>query len=243
MKKFFKVLVQLYRLPITSHGSDRSGRVLLAGSKKIDDLIALAVKRHTDLNPATLKASYEILKALAMEEVCNAKQVEFGLSHYRLGVNGVFHGDRAGWDRDRHSLDLQAIATAEMRRALRQIPVEVHGMAATGTCINTLTDLVSGEVNTRITPGGIVNLAGVRMKIAGTAKDVGLRLTALATGAVTQIPLTSIARNNPSKITFLIPPGLPSGDYRLSIVTQYSSTARLLKQPQTCVLAYVLACG
>jgi hypothetical protein len=243
MRKFFRALVELYRLPFATHGEDRSGRVLPTGSRKIDDLIDLAVKRHTDLNPATLKASYEILKALAMEEVCNARLVEFGLSCYRLGVNGVFAGDHARWDSDRHSLDLQATATAEMRRALKAIPVEVRGMAATGTFINTLTDLVSGEVNTHITPGGVVNLAGVKMKIAGTAKGVGLHLTSLATGKATQLPPTSIALNNPAKITFLVPPDLPAGDYKLSIVTQYSSTARLLRQPQTYIFNYILVCG
>jgi hypothetical protein len=44
-----------------------------------------------------MKASYEILKEIALEEVRNAKQVEFGLSHYGLGANGVFIGDHAAW--------------------------------------------------------------------------------------------------------------------------------------------------
>ncbi|MDR1332212.1 MAG: hypothetical protein LBK07_08935, partial [Tannerella sp.] len=90
MAKLFKVIVELYELLITSRKDDRSGRVVTTGSLKIDDLIAIAVARRSDINAVTMKAAYEILKEVALEEVCNAKQVEFGLSHYGLKVNGVF---------------------------------------------------------------------------------------------------------------------------------------------------------
>jgi hypothetical protein len=49
-------------------------------------------------------------------------------------------------------------------------------MAASGTYVNTLTDVASGEVNSRLTPGGGVNLTGVKIKIAGDAPGVGIHL-------------------------------------------------------------------
>jgi hypothetical protein len=53
------------------------------------------VERRTDLNPVTLKASFEILKDIALEEVLNGVSVTFGLAHFSLGVNGIFIGDHA----------------------------------------------------------------------------------------------------------------------------------------------------
>jgi hypothetical protein len=241
MAYLFKVLVELYELLLTARKDDRSGRVVSTGSLRIDDLIAIAVSRRSDINAVTMKASYEILKEVALEEVCGAKQVEFGLSHYGLGVNGVFIGDHPVWDRNAHSLLLHASATAEARQALKNIEVDVLGMAQSGAFINSVTDVVSGEVNARLTPGGSVNLTGVRIKIAGDAPGVGLHLTEINTGTVTDIPATSVPVNDPSKIIFVVPADLPAGDYKLSIVTQFSHSA-LLKEPRTCVFDYILSC-
>jgi hypothetical protein len=241
MAKLFKIIVELYDLLITARKDDRSGRVVSTGSLKIDDIIAIAVTRRSDINAATMKAVYEMLKEVALEELCNAKQVEFGLTHNRLGVDGVFIGDHASWSSD-HNLYLNASATAEVRSALKNVAVEVRGMAASGIYVNTLTDVVSGEVNQRITAGGGVNLTGVKIKIVGDKEGVGLFLTETNTAEVWQIPNTSILINDPSKITFIVPADLPAGDYKLSITTQYSSKT-LLNEPRTYVFDNVLACG
>ena len=243
MAKLFKIFVELYELLLTARKDDRSGRVVSTGSLKIDDLIAIAVTRRSDINAVTMKASYEILKEVALEGVCGAKVVEFGLTHNRLGVNGVFIGDHPVWDSSEHSLQLLATATAEVRDAIKNIVAEVRGMAQSGMFINSLTDVVSGEVNTRITPGGGVNLSGVKIKIAGDAPDVGLYLTEINSGIVTKFPMTSIPVNDPSKITFIVPPDFKAGDYRLSITTQYIPNTVLLKEPRTYVFDYVLACN
>ncbi|MDR2764609.1 MAG: DUF4469 domain-containing protein [Tannerella sp.] len=243
MTKLFKVIVELYELLITARKDDRFGRVLFTGSLKIDDLIALAVARRTDLNAVTLKAAYGILKEVALEELCNSREVEFGLTHNSLGVEGTFIGDHAGWDSSKNSLRLHASPTLEVRSALKEIAVEVRGMASSGLYVNTLTDVVSGGVNSRLTPGGGVNLTGVKIKIAGDAPGVGIYLTEINTTAVTQIPATSILINDPSKITFITPADLPAGDYRLSITTQFVSNASLLKEPRTYVFDSVLACS
>jgi hypothetical protein len=51
--KVFKVIVELYDLLITARKDDRFGRVVSTGSLKIDDLIAIAVTRRSDINAAT----------------------------------------------------------------------------------------------------------------------------------------------------------------------------------------------
>jgi hypothetical protein len=242
MAKRFKALVELYDLVFTSHKGDRTGRIVSTGSVKIDDLIALASKR-SDISPQLMRAVYDLLRGLAVEEVCSLKNVEFGLGHNRLGCEGVFIGDHPAWDSKVNSLYLIATASADVREAISQyIEVEVLGMASSGTYINSLTDVASGKINTCITPGGGVNLSGVKIRIVGDAEGIGLHLTEINTGAVTDIPATSVLINDPSKLTFIVPTDLPAGDYKLSLTTQFSHNS-LLKEPRTYVFDYVLACN
>jgi hypothetical protein len=243
MKKIYKTIVELYDLMISSRKDDHYGRVVSTGSLTVDDLIEIAVSRRTDLNAATLKAAYQILNEVALEEVCNSKQVEFGLVHNGLYVDGVFIGEHPAWHDGKHSLHLRAMPTLAVREALKEITVEVRGMASSGMYINTLTDVASGDLNKTLTPGGGINLTGVKIRIVGDEPGVGIHLTELASAQVTEIPPTAILVNDPSKISFIAPANLPAGDYKLSITTQFSTNTTRLKEPRTYVFDYVLACN
>ena len=82
-------------------------------------------------------------------------------------------------------------------------------MTEIGTVINSVTDIASGEVNTRLTPGGGVNLIGSKIRISGDNATIGIILTNEATSETTTIPLNAILTNNPSKISFVVPASLP----------------------------------
>jgi hypothetical protein len=243
MSKIFKIFVELYELLLTARKDDRSGRVVSTGSLKVDDLITIAVTRRSDISAVTMKASYEILREIALEEVCNAKHVDFGLTYNSIGVEGVFIGDHPTWNREKNHLALISTATTDVRQALKNIDVEILGMASSGIFINSLTDVVSGELDTRITSGGGVKLLGSKIKVVGDADGVGIHLTEVNTGATVDVPTTSILDNEPSKITFIVPAGLPAGDYKLSITTQFSHPGTLLKEARTYVFDCILACN
>ena len=234
------LIVELYDLTITERKDDRFGRVVTTKSINEDDLINTAVSRRTDLNPATLRSSMEILKEIAIEEIANGASVSFGLGYYNVAVNGVFIGDNAKWESSKHSLSVRVTPSAKLRTAVNAATVDVRGMAGIGTIVNSVTDIASGEVNTRLTPGGAVNLTGSKIKIAGDNPANGISLTNQANNVVTVIAVNAIAVNDPSKITFIVPADLAPGDYKLSITTQYSTAAQTLKEPRTFIFDYIL---
>jgi hypothetical protein len=238
-----KIIVELYELTLTDREDDRFGRVVHQGSINVDALIEIAVERRTDLNPVTLKASYEILKDIALEKVLDGCSVAFGLTYNNLKVNGTFYGNHPKWNPEENSVSLQATPLAIVRQKIDQLQVDVRGMSSTGIVINTVTDVASAEVNTRLTPGGGMNISGSKIKIVGDVAGVGIHLRNIDSQEVWDILPTSILVNDPSKISFIIPSDLREGDYHLSITTQYSNGSILLKEARTYTFDYVLACA
>lgn len=234
------VTVELYDLSITERKDDRFGRVVTSKSLNENDLINIAVSRRTDLNATTMRATIDILKDIAKEQISNGASVSFGLGYFSLGVTGVFIGDNAKWESAKHSLFIRVTPSAILRDAAKAATVDVRGMAEIGTVINSLTDVASGELNTRLTPGGGVNVTGSKIKIAGDNEIVGINLTNQITNEVTVIHITAILVNDPSKITFIVPATLLAGDYKLSIATQFSNSAQNLKEPRIYIFDYVL---
>lgn len=234
------VIVELYDLTLTERKDDRFGRVVTTKSLNENDLINIAVSRRTDLNPSSLRSSIELLKEIAREQIANGASVAFGLGYFNMAVNGVFIGDNAKWDSTKHSLAVRVTPTADLRTSVSAASVDVRGMAEIGTVINSVTDVTSGEINSRLTPGGGVNMTGSKIRITGDNPANGIILTNQATNDTTVIPLNAILTNDPSKVSFVVPATLPKGDYKLSIATQFSTAAQQLKEPRIFSFDYIL---
>jgi hypothetical protein len=235
------VIVELYDLPLTVRTDDRAGKVVIPKSLREIDLIGIAVKRRTDLNPTTLRSSLDILKEIAIEQIANGSSVQFGLGFFSLGVKGVLIGDHPKWDPEVNSLRVKVASSVELREVIKNVHVHVRGMASSGTFVNHLIDKSSGEENSTLTPGGGVNLTGIKIKIAGESDENGIRLIEQNSGVEYPIPMETILVNDPKKVTFIVPIDLPVGDYKLSLTTQYSSSNTLLKEPRTYLFDYMLA--
>ena len=239
-KEKSSVIVQLHNLVLTGRKDDRFGKVVKTRSLNEDDLVKIAVSRKTEISASTMKAVFEKLKHIAIEQIANGASVRFGLGYFSLSVNGVFIGDDARWDPAKHRLNVIVTPVAELREAVQATSVEVRGRSVSGPTISSLLDVSTGEINSRITPGGGVNLRGSRIRIQGTEKGVGISLINQSDGEVIPISSNAVALNNPSFINFVVPVNLPAGVYKLSLRTQYSSSHHILKEPRTAPFEYLL---
>ena len=113
-------------------------------------------------------------------------------------------------------------------------------MAYSGTVINSVFDVTSGEENGKLTPGGGANISGTKIRVEGDKPGIGLKLIHVGTAVETEIPATSILLNDPSKIMFIVPAALAPGDYRIVLTTQFSGTKQLLKEPRVYEFEYML---
>lgn len=234
------VVVELYDFAITARPDDRIGKVLTNRSLNEEDLIGIAIQRRTELSASALRSAIEILKEIAKEEISRGASVAFGLGYFSVGVNGVFYGDDPKWTPGQHALNVRVVPTAELRNAVKSAEVNLRRMAPSGAVVSQVIDVTTGELNSRLTPGGGVNMEGTRIRIAGDNPANGIALVNQQTNVPVQVPMTSILLNDPSKVSFIVPADLPEGDYKLHLTTQFSTNSTFLKEPRTYVLEYVL---
>jgi len=235
-----KVYVELYDAPLTQRKDDRIGRVLSTGTATVDDLIDDNISRGTDINPATFRAVYNLLKGAALNRLMRAQRVDFGLGVFYLESTGIYIGDAARWDSSKNRLIVRALAAKEAREGAKSVEAEIIGMAPVPNVIRSVVDVFTGQENVCLTRGGMAHINGSKIKIAGNSPEVGLKLTQQPDGSVWDIPITSIGINDPSRISFVIPTDLPPGEYLLIIVTQFSGGGKELNEPRTLTLEYHL---
>jgi len=225
-----RFLVELYDYPLGDKKDDRIGKVISSKTFSEEDLIQLAVARGTDIGASTMRATLEIISELAIEQITEGASVHFGLTHFHVNVHGVFQGDTAKWDKEKHSLHVQANPIVKLKKAVESCEVEVRGMASVQAGINSITDLSSGHINTVLTPGGGIHVSGSKIKIDGDSEVLGLYLLHQETKVETFVPKRSLALNSPSKLFFVAPEDLKIGLYSLSVLTQYTAQGRFRKQ-------------
>ncbi|PXY02815.1 hypothetical protein DF185_01620 [Marinifilum breve] len=233
------VNIELHDWALGDRKGERIARVVKTKSINTDDLVKLVIDRRTEFSASTLKASFELMKNMAIDQIMNGASVHFGLGHFQLNANGIFNSDNAGWDKDKHNLSVKFSPAKEMKSALNNCEVNVLGKANSSITINTVTDLVTKQINKCLTPGGGVDVSGKRIKIAGDKKEVGIKLLKCDTNEEILIPRTAIMQNTLSCIKFVVPHDLQTGFYQLVIVSQYTSNGSYLKKPKTYIFPMV----
>ena len=150
----------------------------------------------------------------------------------------------AQFDPARNKVVLRSTPTAEIRSKLTDISVIVSHVEEGLPTIISVTDVASGAVNTKLTPGGGLTGSGQRIKIAGETGDaVGFFFVKDGSQTSVAVPMTSVLRNDPSAFSLIIP-ALEDGTYYLEVATRSSGNSKVfLKEVRRNRFPYPLTVG
>ena len=192
---------------LTARTDDFTFNVTYVQSRSIGDLCKLAAARlGTKYSASEIEGIYSEIKGVAEEELYSGSTVEFGFTTNSLGVEGSFIGPKAQFDPARNKVVLRSTPTAEIRSKLTDISVIVSHVEEGLPTIISVTDVASGAVNTKLTPGGGLTGSGQRIKIAGETGDaVGFFFVKDGSQTSVAVPMTSVLRNDPSAFSLIIP--------------------------------------
>ena len=229
---------------LTEREDDFTANVTYVANRSIEDLCNIAANGKSKFTASELLAAHNDLKATAKEELYSGSTVEFGLTNNSLGIDGSFIGPKAKFDPVKNNVTLRSSPIKEVKTDLKGISVIIGEVVEGLPTITKVTDVFSGAVNTKITPGNTLNGEGKRVKIVGTeGNTVGFFFIKESDDTETAVPMTVVSRNDPSYFSFIIP-ALADGKYYLEIATQYGgSNQQTVKTVRRNRFPYLLTVG
>lgn len=229
---------------LTEREDDFTANVTYVANRTIEDLCNIAANGKSKFTASELLAAHNDLKVVAKEELYSGSTVEFGFTNNSLGIDGSFIGPKAKFDPAKNNVTLRSTPIKEVKEDMKSITVIVGEVVEGLPTITKVTDVFTGEVNGKITPGNTLNGEGKRIKIVGTEGNaVGFFFVKAEGETEAAVPMTSVSRNDPSYFSFIIP-ALADGKYYLEVATQYGgNTKQLLKDIRRNRFPYQLTVG
>ncbi|MDR0375928.1 MAG: DUF4469 domain-containing protein [Treponema sp.] len=176
----------------------------------------------------------------AAYQLCDGFAVNMGYFSVHPNVGGTFDKVSESHDTGKHPVAFHFRTRAPLRALAERIVVEVEGLADSSGYIDEFIDVATGAVNETLTPGGMFNISGHKIKIAGDSPDTGVYFASAADPSLRVKVDGHLAENAASKLIGIIP-ALSAGDWHVEVVTQFTGSGSTgLKNPRTIASPAVL---
>jgi hypothetical protein len=222
---------------LTEAPDDFRAQVVNVKSHTQSDIVDRILRIGAGLTRSDIMSVLEAEKQVVCEMVEEGDAVTTELFNAFPSMPGVYVGVTDSYDHSRHNVKVNLHTGTALRDAATRIkPKKVSGGIAT-IAIIAVTDVKTGSINHLITPGRNLRITGQKLKQAG--EQAGVYFINQAYSSRTQVDPSDIALNHPGEL-LIVTPGLPSGTYKLEVVTQYCGTGKLLKTPHSVVFDKIL---
>ena len=225
-----KVDVKLLDLKVTSDPTDMYGLVSKKG--RLDNK-AIGGRIKKEGSEYQLESIIEILNRadrIKMEGLASGYSINTPFMNASLSISGVFY--RNSYDPTQQKLCARFTPAAQTREQISRTKVNIDGQVQTGIIIFSVTDSLSGAVNSTITPSNAIVIKGDRLQIEADddyQEQVGVFF--INTGDDSEVKATQIISNKNKELIVMVP-ALTPGDYELKVVTQFTNGSVLLASPR-----------
>ena len=190
------------------------------------------IKRSgSELKKATILSVVQQDSDILFEALLNGNSVITDLFQITPRVLGNFANSEAPFDANYHKLAFDVVPTKKLREALKHVKVINLGAKGDVTHIGIVTDTLTDLTDGTITPNDDIRVEGSRIRVSGDAPEVGVYFVPEDGKAPIKVT-RKLTQNDPKQLLVRVP-ALPDGKYTLRIVTQYSNSTQLLKEPRT----------
>jgi hypothetical protein len=141
-------------------------------------------------------------------------------------IAGKFNGVTDSFDHSRHKIRYGVNLSRAMQEKIAKIKTTKVQAPNTGPLIVAIRDGISGLMDGTLSAGGVLDIAGSRMKLYPDQPDEGVYFVA---PDGTEYKAITLVENKPSRLIVMLP-SLPSGTYTLEVRTRYIGSSAPGKQ-------------
>lgn len=221
---------------LTERSDDYAAQTVPTRSYDKNAVIDLILRRGTLLTRTDVLAVMNGLEETVVDVVRDGGTINLPLFNTSFSISGVFDGPMDSFDSSRHRLNVNLTKGTLLRKAESEVRFAKTDAVTPQPSIVEVRDAVSGATNDVLTPGGVIQLWGANLKIAGDNEANGLWFVPETGDAV---KAEVVVTNKPSQLIAMIP-ALAAGNYTVRVVTQNTGGGVLLKTPRSYVFERTL---
>jgi hypothetical protein len=205
----------LFKNHLTSDPDDYRAMVLSNGTAELEDVIDRMIEQGSTVVKADILSVLEDYYTAIENMVLEGMSVLTPGANYGASIKGVFNSQADSFDPNRHQVRASVSPGKRFRKAIRERsqPAKQEATRPKPSLLE-FTDLNSDVRNSVLTPGGMGQVVGHRLKFDAEDPAQGIFFVA-ADDSETEV--TVVGRNMPGELMFLIPEGLTAGDYTLEV--------------------------
>jgi hypothetical protein len=231
MKFFWKIWLRLNLLTKEVDNDYIAEVSTTRNTKRNADIAAEIIAEGSEIKYDTLLSVLNQRDRLVRRLVQQGNSVLDGCVQITPRVSGTWIGANAKFNPAVHRITVDTVPSADMREALKAVGVEVLGVRDSGAYIGLVTDTNTGAVDGTVSAGDDIRIEGDKIKITPD-DDPALGVFFVDdSGTATQVT-RRLTDNTPKRVIARVP-ALAPGQYTLRIVTRFSNSSVLLKEPRT----------
>lgn len=200
---------------LTDEPNSYVARVQPTGTAELENVIQRMIERGSTVTKADILSVLEEYYSAIESMVLEGMNVNTPMVNYSASIKGIFNGATDSYDPSRHQVAGVVNSGKRYRKTVRERAQTTKREARKPTPnLVVYVDVNSGERDSLLTPGGMGQIIGHRLKFDPADPAQGIFLIA-ANGVEARIP--TVGKNTPGELMFLIPPMLPAGEYTLQV--------------------------
>jgi hypothetical protein len=206
----------LYKNNLTEEPNLYRAVVQPGGSIGYDSVIDQVLIHHSTVTRSDVLAVLDSFFLIVENLLLLGYNVNTPGVNFRTKIKGNFEGQNDGFVPGRNSVEVSATPGPRLRKGIQhaQVQKQEGGDRSQPRPLD-YTDLNTGELNRVLTPGGMGQLTGYRLKFDLADLEQGIFFVPL--GEANTARVSVVGKNGPSELMFLVPPTLIPDNYRLEI--------------------------
>jgi len=211
---------------IASNPNDLKARVLAYGSLEHEDIIQAMLKMGSTITEADIRAVLTAFYDTVANKVTEGYNVNLPIANLSCGITGVFNSPADCFDPARHKTKVLVLPGKMLKQLAEECTFEKTTRSERKPQLLQFNDVVSGNLNNSITPGGIAELSGLFLDFNPVNSAEGLFFMA-ANGD--RYKVMHFSHRAGKRLVFQIPE-IPAGIYCLELIKEFGTSQIRLRK-------------